>query len=210
MMMNVRLGMRQGVALSAILLAAGCAPTGSSSGRIDSRTTTKAERESGKMYTADLDSAADEVAQALVLDLNRLAEEDFGDYRATVIFGDILNKTGTMSTNEFELVRSRIRSKLMGSRDVRNNLRFVEKSRRVQDLNEREYGGGEEDLLGEGRRAGNAPERTPKDYTFYLNGDANAIHRGSTKKYYLEFQLSRASDGELVFLKSYEMKYGKG
>ncbi len=50
-------------------------------------------------------------------DLNRLATEDFQGKRVGVAFGDIANRSsGTLSSNELELVRRRILNKLSQSK----------------------------------------------------------------------------------------------
>ena len=187
----------------------GCsAPKGRDSGRVEVHETTPAEQGRGQMLTSDLAETADGVARALAVDIQRLADEDFGGYRVTVMLGDIVNKTGTMSTTEFEYVRSRIKSKLMQSGLVRDNVKFVERRQRIKDLNRREYGNDDDDdLLQEGSDDRVKVRRDNPEYSFYLNGEAYGIHRGSTKLFFVTFELQRAIDGEIVFNESYERKY---
>ena len=45
------------------------------------------------------------------------------------------------------------------------------------------------------------------EYTYFLNGNAFGIDRGTTKAFYMNFQLTRASDSEIVFSKRYEQTY---
>ncbi len=190
-----------------LLIAGGCAPTGDSGGRVPVSEMTKGERRSDQMRTADLAEASDEVVMNLAADLSRLADEDFRGYRITVMLGDIVNKSGTMSTTDFEYVRNRIKSKLMQSDMVRDNIKFVEKRARIENLNRQEYGDQKEDILQEGKGGGVGVERTDPHYAFYLNGETYGVHRGETHLFSVTFELQRASDGEIVFNKHYEVKY---
>lgn len=196
-----------GTLAAAGLVATGCsAPEGKSGGRVPISQMTEGERRTDQMRTADLAEASDQVAQAVAADIGRLAEQDFGDYRVTVMVGDIENTSQTMPTQDFEYVRDRIRNKLLSSAMVRDNVKFVEKRRRVEKLNEREFGG-QEDVLQEGTGQPGI-ERPDVKYTFYLNGTSRGIHRGDTHLLTIAFELTRASDGEIVFSQMYEQKYG--
>lgn len=185
-------------------------PRGDSFGRIPVHTDTEAERGGqGGMMISDLLSASDTVAMALASDIVRLAQEDFDRYRVSVMWGDIENKTGVMPTSDIEMVRRRIKDKLTNSRLFRDNIKFVAGLSQMNRLNDREYGRGSEDLLDEGREGGVRIQRASPEYTFYLNGQAYRIGRGGTNLYYLSFTLVRASDGEEVFSRQYEMKYSR-
>lgn len=191
-----------------ILTAAGCSgPKGDPGGRVEVHETTEAERESGQMAGGDLASASDRVAQEFAADINRLAEEDWGNYRVTLILGDIKNKSGGMPTSDFEYVQTRVKNRLMKSRLFRDNVKVVERRKRMESLNKEELGG-DGDLLQEGDDPAAVSARNP-EHTYYLLGDAYGIHRGSTHLYYLTFKLNRAKDGEEVFSQDYEVKYGK-
>lgn len=192
---------------AAVALLAGCdAPRGHASGRVEVSDTTRAERKSGQMAGGDLAQASDDVAMALAADINRLAEEDWGKMRVTVTFGDVKNATRAMPTTDFEYVRERIKNKLMRSKLFRDNVKFVENRARMEELNQREYGSTEDPLQSGGAQSP-AVERTDLKFAFYLNGDAYGVHRDTTHLYYLAFKLNRASDGEEVFSKDYEVKY---
>ncbi len=185
----------------------GCTPKGDSGGRVGVHETTKAERKSGVMHPSDLATASDAVAMAFAADLNRLSERDWGGYRVSLVFGDINNSSRAMATTDFEYVRERIKNKLMQSRMFRDNVKVVANRARMEELNRREYGE-PDDPLQEGRPAVGV-QRTDPAYTFYMNGDVYGVHRGTTHLYYLTFKLHRASDGEEVFAKDYEVKYGR-
>lgn len=200
-----------GVSLVALSLAVGCgAPKGKSSGRVPVHETTRAERKSSGMVISDLASASDQVAQSLIRDINRMVEEDFADpnVRAWVVFGNITNKSGTMPTSDFEMVRARIKDKLGQSRMWRNNIKYVRSRQQVEALNRREYGSGEEDLMQEGRPT-RGVERPDPVHMYYLDGEAYGVFRGTTEFYYVTFSMFRASDGEEIFSQEYEVKYDK-
>lgn len=173
-------------------------PTGDSSGRLGSGVTTPAEMRSGQMYLADLNEASDRVAEALMKDLNDLAENEFKQdgqaYEVTLVYGDIANKTRNMSTQDFEIVRERIRDTLMGSKEFRRHFRVVESKARYESLRAREHGdqGGRE--LNPG-------------FTYFLNANVFSAERGDTRQFYMNFQLLRDSDAEIVFTKKYEQNY---
>jgi hypothetical protein len=191
-------------------LVVGCsAPKGDSGGRVATSETTRAERNrSDQMNTADLAAASDEAAQRFVRELSQMVEQDYGGYRVTVVLGDIANRSASMPRTDFELIRQRLRSKLMSSSAVRDEIKFVEKRRRVESINREEYGEGDEDLLDEGNKSDASVRRSNPEYTFYLNVDADAVHRGPTNLFAVTFHLTRASDGEIVFNKYFEVKYG--
>ena len=94
--------------------------------------------------TPDLTEASDRVAESLMRDLNELAENEFKQdgnaYEVTLVYGDIVNKTRNMSTQDFEIVRERIRDTLMGSREFRRHFRIVESKARYESLRAREHG----------------------------------------------------------------------
>jgi hypothetical protein len=71
-------------------------------------------------------------------------------------------------------------------------------------LKNREIGSTNDPLQRGGRNTGRAVN---PDYTYFLNGNAFSIDRGTTKAFYLNFQLMRASDSEIVFSKRYEQTY---
>lgn len=194
--------------LLAMSLTVGCAPKGKSGGRIPVSQTTSAEIKAGGPRTADLATASDDVATSLVRDINRLAEEDWGGYRVTLIYGDIVNKTaGRVSTVDFEYVRDRILSLLSKNKSFRDNVKFVRKRARIESLNREELTGDGDPL-----QEGNDPNRVVRpdaEYVYYLNGDMYGIYRGSTELFYMKFTIDNARDAEVVFSEDYEVKYGR-
>ncbi|NOS99915.1 MAG: hypothetical protein HOP29_04750, partial [Phycisphaerales bacterium] len=175
--------------------------------RVSVHEVTPGERESGQMHTGDLASASDAVAQQLAGDVARIVDQEAQGKRAVIKFGDIMNKSGTMPTTDFEAFIGRIRSKLMQSGHVYANVKFVDTRARIEGLNERESGGANDDPLQEGRGSSGAVSETKPEFVFYLNVNVYGIHRGGTHFYSVTIELTRASDGAIVFSKDYEVKY---
>jgi hypothetical protein len=195
--MNTRALVGGATLLSAALLS-GCAqpPRGEPVGRADVYDTTPAERNSREILPAALAENSDQVAQHLAADMQQIPELNGAD-RATVVFGDIVNKTGIVPTTDFEAFRTRTRQKLMQSSYIRSRINFVENRARLENLQDRE-------LVGSGRKPLDA------DRTFFLNGAMYRITRGNSESvnlYELSWELTRASDGSIVWSSApYEIK----
>jgi hypothetical protein len=163
---------------------------------VDVYDTTPAERNSRQILPTALAENSDQVAQQLAGDLAMVPELSQGD-RATVVFGDLLNKTGIVPTSDFEAFQRRTRQKLMQSSFVRTRINFIENRARLENLQDRE-------LIGTGRKPMD-PERT-----FFLNGAMYRVTRGSAEQlnlYELSWELTRASDGSIVWSSApYEIK----
>jgi hypothetical protein len=185
------------------------APEGKSHGRVAPGTVTKAEERATGPQIRDMQEASDDVAQALIADLNRVLAEEVTDpsVRILVVFGDIQNKS-RVPTSDFEMIRERIKDKLQKSRDWRNNVKYVVSRKRVEELNRQELGTDRNDLLDEGA-AGHDVKRPAAEHMYYLNGNTYGIYRGTTEFYYLSFNLTRASDAAEIFSQEYEAGYDK-
>lgn len=182
-------------------------PRGDDGGRVSVGSTTPGEAGSGLMRTSDLVTASDDVALALAQDVDQMVTQDFSGQRVTVVFGDLMNKTSRMSTTDFEFVRDRIKSKLMDSRLVRDNARFVENRSRRESLRQRELGQTSDQKVG---HTSDLPQpAVNEDYFLFLNGNMYSVDRPDTRLYYMKFELMRSSTGETVFSKDYEVKYGR-
>ena len=195
-------------AFTLIALLAGCQtppPRGDTGGRVPVGATTPGEASSGLVRSSDLISASDQVAQALAMDVDRITRQDFGDVRMTVTFGDIVNKTSKMPTTDFEFLRDRIKSRLMDSTLVRDNVKFVENRARRESLRQRELGTTGDQKIG---HTSDLPQpQVNEEYFVFLNGNMYSIDRPGTRLYYMKFELMRSTDGETVFSKDYEVKY---
>lgn len=191
-MKGVSIGL--GAVLAAVSMV-GCPPKGTSAGRVDPTTTTDADRGSRKVLPVALMEFSDEVPRQLAQDLADLPIVRDTSGRVTVLMGDLNNKTGIVSSSEFEMVRSRIRNNLLQSDYVKQKLRFVESRDRMGWLMERELGSTE-----------GAPASEEASVAYTLNGDFYRIERGDTNLYYMEFQLVHFGTNEIVFSKRYEVK----
>jgi PBP1b-binding outer membrane lipoprotein LpoB len=190
----------------ALVVFTGCQPPpGDTGGRVDVTRTTPAERRDARVNTASLFEFSDQVAQQLASDLAAVPELN-DQYRATIVFGDIVNKTGIVSTNDFEAFRTRIRGRLMQSRNVLKNVQFVENKARADDLIRRETGSSG-DLLQEGTRQERAPLNA--DYTYFLNGNMYRVERGgnTVNTYLMNFELTHMKTGAIIWTNEpYEVK----
>lgn len=180
--------------------AAGCQSyQGKQTGRVPPGETTEAEMKSGKMYIADLQDASSQVAEALMKDLEALSQTELRPegqaFLCTLVYGDIANKTTTMPTTDFEVVRERCRDMLLNSAEFRKYFRVVENRGRFDDLRARELG------------APPGDRKINENYTYFLNGNAFSPDRPDTHGFYLNFQLMRANDGQIIFSKRYEQTY---
>ncbi len=191
-----------------VVVLAGCSPPkGENNGRVEITDTTPAERGSSQVQLTAQTEFSDQVAQQLAADLSNVPELNKG-YRSTVVFGDIVNKTGVVPTTEFEAFRMRIRSKLMQSQMVLKNIRFVENRARLDSLRQRELGGSG-DVLQEGSAGSGTTPLNPQ-YTYFLNGEMYRASRGTRDEvnmYLMSYNLTNAQTGELVWTNSpYEVK----
>lgn len=190
-----------GMVAAMALVVAGChPPRGEDTGRVGMSDTTDAERGSREVQLTAQTEFSDQVAQQLAADLSTVPDLNQG-YRCTVVFGDIVNKTGVVPTSEFEGFRTRIRAKLMQSQMVLKNVRFVQNRAQFESLRQRELGGSGGDVLQEGSGAGQATPLNAK-YTFFLNGEMYRATRGrkeEVNQYSMTYTLMNAQTGELVW-----------
>lgn len=193
-----------GLLLTAMLGACASPPRGNSGGRVPLGDSTRAEEGSRLVTTQELSEFRDEAAERFAQDIMEL--DEFQQYKSTIVFGDIVNKTGLVPTSDFEAFRTGLRAKLMDSRVLRNKVRWIESKARWEDLKKKELGDSN-DLLQEGSSAG-ADRKLNPEYTYFLNAEMYRVARGgdNVQMYSLTFNLMRASDSELVINKTYESK----
>lgn len=183
-----------------LLLSAGCAHRGQTSGRMDTGTTTEAERRdsAGRILPVALNEFSDEAAQQLVQDLPSLRHIRDTDGRVTVILGDLNNQTRVVSTNDFEMMQRRLRANLLRSGAATDKLAFVEQRARMQNIAQRE------------RVASDGFLADPEDYdpqtTYALTGNFYRVNRGGTNQYYMDFQLVHFATNEIITGPMYEVK----
>ena len=185
-------------AAATLLLLSGCeSPPKSRYGpRLDPHTTTSGERGAREILPAGWIEFSDISARQLVADLSELPEFN-GEYRCTIILGSIENKTGVVSTSEFEQFRARFRGQLVNSRSFTDRAVFRSNRRQMEEIRRREMPE-QEDLLQEGRGRSSMKAINP-DYTYELRGEMYATHRSDSALYSLSLQLYNFSSGELVW-----------
>lgn len=182
------------------LAACDAPPRGKSSGRIGISETTWSEEHSERVLPVGLVEFSDQAAQQLAQDLARIRADGEIPDRVTILFGDLENKTQIVSSDEFELVRARMRSSLLQSSHVRGWVKWVEGRARMQYLRSRELD----------TASGFTPEPVQDfDTTYALNGSFYRINRGDTNQYGFEFQLTRFATNEIVWSSWYEIKQAK-
>lgn len=186
------------IALASAMLAA-CAstpppPRGSSSGRIPVEASTPAEVNDPRILPADYLAFADEAAQGLIIDLPEVPAFHETPSRVTILYGDIQNETGIISSTEFAFVREKIKNTLMRSRTFNDNFRFLISRAQLDELRRREV------------NTPTDPNRFDETNTYLLNGTMYRINRGNVNLYLVTFQLVNFTSGEVVWLRDYESK----
>ncbi|WP_428387279.1 hypothetical protein [Mucisphaera sp.] len=184
-----------------VLLVAGC---GERTGFFDLGETTEGERRSAQVQLTELEVFADEAATELIRDLAELPvlglqtrnTPELGgasSEKPTIFIGDLSNDTDIVSTRDFEIVARKITGTLINSRVGRQQIRFIERSARVNAI-----------AASEGILRDN-PDLDP-EMTYALSGNFYRTTRGGTNLYYLEFNLIQLGSGQIVFNNSYESK----
>ncbi|MCA9273403.1 MAG: hypothetical protein KDA31_10180 [Phycisphaerales bacterium] len=183
------------------MLGAGCAstpppPRGTSGGRVPIEATTRAEHYDPRILPADYMAFADEAAQGLIIDLPEIPEFTEAPGRPTIIFGDIQNETGIISSSEFELVREKIKNNLLRSRTFNNNFRFLIGRSQLDELRRREV------------NSPTNPARFDEANTYFLNGTMYRVERGrgDVNMYLVTFQLVNFDTGQVLWLRDYQSK----
>lgn len=183
-----------------LLASGGCAsnnpPRGTPSGRVDVGHSTPAEAGDVRVLPADYMEFSDQLASALVADLPTVPAFSQGGVRSTIVYGDIMNKTGNISSAEFELVREKMKNRLMQSQTFRQNFRFLISKAQLEELRAMETGPA-------GAAVGDRIDQTT---TYFLNGTMYRVARGDTSLYLMTFQLVSFTTGEIVWTKDYESK----
>ncbi|MFT5423554.1 MAG: hypothetical protein ACI89L_001334 [Phycisphaerales bacterium] len=154
----------------------------------------------------DMLSAGESASEQLAGDLQRLIDEDFGGSRVLLVMGDIDNQTRSISTSEFNLLADRMRTSLRRSKKFRDNVKLVEKAARQLALSDRERGGGAAQPGGDTPVTGGVSQ-TDAQIVFFLNGTAHRLSRPDGSYMYVNYELMRESDGEIVFAGDYDVRY---
>lgn len=177
---------------------AGCkTPQGNVGGRMDPYRTTYSDVASNQASMPDLYQFSDQTAAELAQQLAQIPEIEDSPSKVVLELGDILNKTDT-STQDFELIQRRLRSKLLTTRVLRDRVMFVEGRQRMDREMERIQGTDDADLLQEGTRGGGT-DRYPSRQTYLLQGDFLESVRGGVRRYFFNFKLTNLASREIVF-----------
>jgi hypothetical protein len=193
-----------GLMLAGVLGGCSSPPMGNSGGRTPMGDSTRAEAGSRLVTTQELSEFRDQSAERFSQDIMEL--DEFQQFKSTIVFGDIVNKTGLVPTADFEAFRTGLRDRLINSKVMRNKVRWIESKARWEDLKKKELGNSG-DLLQEGAAAG-ADRKLNPEYTYFLNAEMYRVARGGddVQMYSLTFNLMRASDSEIVINKTFESK----
>lgn len=203
MMMTAQRLMMTVLAMSLLVGLAGC--KGTDSRRVPVGETTRPELDDKRQLPVSLaefqEGAANDILQALPT-LRGISESP---ERATILLGNINNKTSSMSTNDYEYVVSGVRSRLIRSQAGRDQLKFVEARRRVENIASKERvatAPAPQSAQGEEIAWGGGSYYVP-DYdansTYGLFMDVYEIRRGKTGLYYMEAQLVSFATNEIVY-----------
>ena len=186
----------------AVALVAGCATDKSYKGRVGTNQTTTYEIDDPRVQITALTEASDEVAQAFAKDLSLMEEVvaiNAAGNRATVIMGDINNRTQRVGSDDFEMMRARVRNTLLQSSYVKDKVRFVERRGRIGRIGAEELGPQEDGST-------YVPPSYDAKTTFTMNGDLYEVARPEARQFYMELQLVSYRSGTIVFSKRYEVK----
>ncbi|RMH11764.1 MAG: hypothetical protein D6695_08410 [Planctomycetota bacterium] len=179
-------------------------PVGDRAGRVEVSDTTPPEAADARPLVADFIAYSDQIAEALMRDMLNTPElAPLHSDRTTVLYGDIKNETGIVSTNDFEVVRERTKNRLKQSRMFNDRFRFLTSRQRLEELQQTELG---DDLFETDARGRVLNPRIHPEDTLLLNGTMYRISRGPTSYYLMTFELVRFSDGEIVWTNDYETK----
>lgn len=192
------------VMLGALLVGVvGC--KGTDSRRVPVGETTRPELDDPRQLPVSLLEFQESAAADLLQALPTVRGISDSPERATILLGDINNKTSSMSTNDYEYVVSGVRSRLIRANASRDKLKFVEARRRVENIASKERvatapappaAKGEEIAWGGGSYY--VPDYDAGS-TYGLFLDVYEIRRNKTGLYYIEAQLVSFATNEIVY-----------
>ncbi len=181
---------------SGALAAGGCQnpPTGQSEGRIPVGQSTSAEAQDPRPLPDDLVDFSDRLSESLIRDLPGVPALMNAPERVTLLYGQIDNRTGIVPSDEFEMVRERMKDNLLKSRTFNERFRFLVDRATLEQIRSREV---YDAAVG---------ERFNRPTTYVINGSMFRSARGPTNFYYMNFELMNFDTGELVWSERYESK----
>jgi hypothetical protein len=162
-------------------------------GRIDSYSTVKEEGHASGANVPSMLEFSDQVSQKLMQDVSSTPEFRDSPTQLVISLGDINNKTNTPTT-DFELIQTRIRSQLLGSRTFRNQFIVIADRERIQRQMDQRTGD-----------PGQSVQRYDPAITYLLLGDFLEANREGRSQYLFSFSLTNLKSGVIVFEKSYDL-----
>lgn len=185
--------------LATLVLSVGCAstpraPAGSTGGRMDPMRSTVGDLNSSRASAPAMLEFSDQVVQSFARDAVGLPEVASvgGDDRHVLALGALENRTGTPDS-DFDLISTRIRSRMVGSTLIRSKFRVIQDPN-VTDR-DRAYLSGRTDGV----------DRYDPATTWVLQGQFYESNRGSTRRYYFTFSLTNLATNEIVFVSDYDL-----
>jgi len=182
----------------------GC-ETGDRGGRIDPYSTTSADLNSSGAPVAVLLEFCDKSAMRMAQEISDIPDIKNSPTRVVLELAPISNKT-TSSTTDFEQVRARLRSQMINSKVITNNMKIVEQLGRM----DAEFAGTQRpaapNLLQEPGAGGGpaAPATYDPKIVYMLQGDFFETNRGGRRQYLLEFKLTNLGSREIVWSHSFD------
>ena len=182
------------LALTVMLLPA-CHPRpGDDHGRIEVGQTTRDEIRHRGPILSGYNEFADTLAQDLAQEITQIKHEQGLDGRVTIAFGDIANKTRIVSSDEFEIIRNSLRTRVTQSPFMRQHTRWVDHRALTDALIQRETNGAQ--------RA----DTIDIDSSLALNMDMLRADREGTQLYAFYVRLTHFRTREIVFEREYLAK----
>lgn len=162
--------------------------------RLERGEVSRHETRSPQILPTTFEEFAEQLAQDFAQDLTQIKSEQGIEQRVTIAFGDIQNRTGIVSSSEFEIIRNSMRARLIQSPFIRREARFVESRARMNALIRTETGQMDE------------VDRIELANSWVLNMDVLRAGRDRMNLYAVYARLVDFRTGEIVFEREYQSK----
>lgn len=197
------------VGVSLAVLAACETPRGSTGGRIDPYRSTAADENSGQANIPALLEFSDGVVDKLAQEISEIDSIRSAPTKSVLEMGTLLNQTQT-PTGDFELLRTRVQSRIFDSKLIRRSFVFVEnRSRMNQEAVRIDGDTSAGDILQEGKGGVQPSAKYDPKITYVLQGDFYEAIRSAAgverRQFFLRFKLVNLYSREIVFQKDYDL-----
>ncbi|MCC5828541.1 MAG: hypothetical protein JJU36_03755 [Phycisphaeraceae bacterium] len=179
------------IVLALALTAGGCRQE---KPRLESGEISRYETRDPRPLPVIYDEFAEQLAQDFAQDMSTIKGREGINSRVTIAFGDIVNKTGNVSSSEFEMIRNSMRTRLTQSEMVQREVRFVENRARMNALIRTETGQTAE------------VDRIDLDNAWVLNMDVLRASRGRFNEYQAYVRLVDFRTGTILFERQYQSR----